>query len=85
MSARPEPLTPELLLQAYARGYFPMADSADDPGFFWVYPTRRGILPLDHFHVPHKLARKVRAGLANSPTCTKPLPKPGIGIVADSC
>jgi leucyl/phenylalanyl-tRNA--protein transferase len=62
MSARPEPLTPELLLQAYARGYFPMADSAGDPEYFWVYPTRRGILPLDRFHVPHKLARKVRSG-----------------------
>lgn len=63
MSARPEKLTPELLLQAYARGYFPMADSADDPGYFWVYPTKRGILPLDRFHVPHKLARKVRSGV----------------------
>jgi leucyl/phenylalanyl-tRNA--protein transferase len=62
MSARPEELTPELLLQAYARGYFPMADSADDPDYFWVYPTKRGILPLDSFHVPHKLARKVRSG-----------------------
>jgi leucyl/phenylalanyl-tRNA---protein transferase len=62
MSAHPEPLTPELLLQAYARGYFPMADAADDPGYFWVYPTKRGILPLDDFHVPHKLARRVRRG-----------------------
>lgn len=61
MSTHPEPLTPELLLQAYARGYFPMADSADDPGYFWVYPTRRGIIPLDGFHLPHRLARTVRA------------------------
>lgn len=61
MSTRPEPLTPELLLQAYARGYFPMADSADDPGFFWVYPKHRGIIPLDDFHLPRKLARKVRS------------------------
>lgn len=60
---RPEPLTPELLLQAYARGYFPMADSADDPSYFWVYPQRRGIIPLDGFHLPKKLARKIRAGL----------------------
>ncbi|HEX6956501.1 MAG TPA: leucyl/phenylalanyl-tRNA--protein transferase [Ferrovibrio sp.] len=60
---RPEPLTPELLLQAYARGYFPMADSADDPSYFWVYPQRRGIIPLDDFHLPRKLARKIRSGL----------------------
>lgn len=61
VSTRPEPLTPELLLQAYARGYFPMADSADDPGYFWVYPQRRGILPLERFHVPRKLGRTVRS------------------------
>ena len=63
MSARHEPLTAELLLQAYARGYFPMADSADDPGYFWVYPKHRGIIPLDDFHLPRKLARTVRSGL----------------------
>ena len=62
MSVRPEPLTPELLLQAYARGYFPMADSADDPGYYWVYPHRRGILPLESFHLPRRLARAVRSG-----------------------
>ena len=62
MSVRPEPLTPELLLQAYARGYFPMADRADDPGYYWVYPHYRGILPLDAFHLPRRLARVVRAG-----------------------
>lgn len=62
VSPRPEPLTPELLLHAYARGYFPMADSADDPGYFWVYPQRRGIIPLDAFHLPRKLARVVRSG-----------------------
>jgi len=62
MSIRPEPLTPELLLQAYARGYFPMADQADDPDYYWVYPQQRGILPLDRFHLPRKLARVVRGG-----------------------
>ena len=61
VSARPEPLTPELLLQAYARGYFPMSDSADDPGYFWVYPQRRGVIPLTGFHMPRKLARVVRS------------------------
>ncbi len=62
VSPRPEPLTPELLLQAYARGYFPMSDRADDPGYFWVYPQRRGIIPLTGFHLPRKLARTVRSG-----------------------
>jgi leucyl/phenylalanyl-tRNA--protein transferase len=53
-------LTPEILLHAYAAGIFPMAEAADDRELFWVDPTRRGILPLDTFHVPRRLARLVR-------------------------
>jgi leucyl/phenylalanyl-tRNA--protein transferase len=53
-------LTPEILIQAYAAGIFPMAETADDPELFWVDPTRRGILPLDAVHVPRRLARLVR-------------------------
>lgn len=53
-------ITPEVLLKAYACGIFPMAESADDPGLFWIEPERRGILPLDDFHVPKRLARLVR-------------------------
>jgi leucyl/phenylalanyl-tRNA---protein transferase len=55
-------LTPEILLRAYQAGIFPMAESADDPELFWVDPERRGILPLDGFHVPRRLARVVRQG-----------------------
>lgn len=53
-------LTPEILLCAYAKGIFPMAESADDPELYWVDPYRRGILPLDPFHVPRRLRRVVR-------------------------
>jgi leucyl/phenylalanyl-tRNA---protein transferase len=53
-------LTPEILLGAYAAGIFPMAESADDPELFWVDPQRRGILPLDAFHVPRRLRRVLR-------------------------
>jgi leucyl/phenylalanyl-tRNA--protein transferase len=53
-------LTPEILLAAYAAGIFPMAESADDPELFWVEPRRRGILPLDAFHVARRLRRVVR-------------------------
>ena len=56
-------LTPEILLAAYAAGVFPMAESADDPELFWVDPRRRGILPLDAFHVPRRLRRVVRQGV----------------------
>lgn len=54
-------VTPSLLLRAYACGIFPMADSADDPTLYWVEPEMRGIIPLDAFHVPRRLARTVRA------------------------
>ena len=53
-------VTPALLLRAYACGVFPMADSADDPDLYWVEPRLRGILPLDDFHLPRRLARTVR-------------------------
>jgi leucyl/phenylalanyl-tRNA--protein transferase len=51
-----------MLLAAYAQGLFPMAERRDDPTLYWVSPELRGIIPLDSFHVPHRLARKVRSG-----------------------
>jgi leucyl/phenylalanyl-tRNA---protein transferase len=57
MTAR---LTPELLVRAYAAGVFPMAESAQSGDIFWVDPKRRGIFPLDIFHVSHSLAKTVR-------------------------
>jgi leucyl/phenylalanyl-tRNA---protein transferase len=53
-------ITPEVLLKAYACGIFPMAESADDPTLYWIEPERRGIMPLDGFRVPARLARTVR-------------------------
>ncbi len=53
-------ITPEVLLKAYAVGMFPMAESAEDPTLFWVEPEWRGVLPLDDFHLPRRLARTVR-------------------------
>jgi leucyl/phenylalanyl-tRNA--protein transferase len=54
-------ITPDVLLKAYACGIFPMAESASDPGLYWVEPDRRGVIPLDRFHVPARLARTVRS------------------------
>ena len=39
-----------------------MAERRDDPTLYWVSPEQRGILPLDSFHVPRRLARTVRSG-----------------------
>jgi leucyl/phenylalanyl-tRNA--protein transferase len=54
-------LTPALLLRAYAEGIFPMAEQRGDPELFWVSPEMRGIVPLDGFHVPKRLARTVKS------------------------
>lgn len=54
------PLRPEMLLQAYAAGIFPMAESREDPDVFWVDPRARGVLPLNGFHVSRSLARTIR-------------------------
>jgi len=52
-------ITPETLLLAYARGIFPMADSAASDEIFWVDPRRRGIIPLDGFHISRSLRRRI--------------------------
>ena len=53
-------ITPEVLLKAYACGIFPMAESAEDPALYWIEPDMRGIIPLEGFHLPGRLARTVR-------------------------
>ncbi len=55
-----ETLTPDLLLQAYEAGFFPMAEDAEGTAVFWVNPPMRGVIPLDQFHIPRRLARTVR-------------------------
>jgi leucyl/phenylalanyl-tRNA---protein transferase len=49
-----------MLLRAYASGIFPMAERADSEDVFWVEPRKRGVLPLDGFHLPKSLARTLR-------------------------
>src|SRR5579862_7893909 len=53
-------LTANLLLKAYALGVFPMAQRRDGQEIYFVSPDERGIMPLDGFHVPHRLARTIR-------------------------
>ncbi len=55
--------TPENLLRAYGRGLFPMAEGRRDPRMYWVDPETRGIIPLDGFHVPRRVARRVKQGV----------------------
>jgi leucyl/phenylalanyl-tRNA--protein transferase len=50
----------ELLVSAYSSGWFPIA--LDGGEIRWYSPDPRGIIPLEQFHVPSRLARVVRAG-----------------------
>lgn len=54
-------IAPDVLLQGYRLGVFPMA--MDDGAIEWFSPDPRGVIPLDDFHVPHALVRVLRRGL----------------------
>lgn len=64
MSRKTDPfaidLTPELIVRAYQAGIFPMAEDAESPDLFWVSPQRRGIIPLDDFHISKSLGKVLR-------------------------
>jgi leucyl/phenylalanyl-tRNA--protein transferase len=51
---------PDDLVACYRRGVFPMAETRDSEKLFLVDPTERGVLPLDRFHVPSRLARTIK-------------------------
>src|SRR3954451_13160700 len=55
-------LDPRLLLQGYATGIFPMADSREAEDLFWVEPRNRAIIPLEGFHLSRSLRRTLRSG-----------------------
>jgi leucyl/phenylalanyl-tRNA---protein transferase len=62
MARQPMELTTDLLLRAYSIGLFPMAASRQGSKLHWLDPERRGIMPLDRFHLPRRLARTVLSG-----------------------
>jgi leucyl/phenylalanyl-tRNA--protein transferase len=84
MSRRSADVTPELVLRAYRAGLFPMAEDRESEVLHWLDPPRRGILPLQGFHVPRRLMKSVRGGLyqvsvdtdfaATLQGCAAPLP-----------
>jgi leucyl/phenylalanyl-tRNA--protein transferase len=49
-----------LLVRAYSAGLFPMADTRESEDVFWVEPRRRGVLPLDRFHLSRSLAKVLK-------------------------
>ena len=50
-------LSQDILLSAYRRGLFPMAETSTASDLFWVDPKYRGILPLSHFHISRSLRK----------------------------
>ena len=61
MSRRTIEITPELMLRAYRHGLFPMAETRNGDRLYWLDPERRGVLPLESFHLPRRLLRTVMA------------------------
>ena len=60
MSRRQMEITPELMLRAYRIGLFPMAESRAARTLYWLDPEIRGVIPLEGFHLPRRLARRLR-------------------------
>lgn len=54
-------LDPDLLLRAYALGVFPMAEHRGASDVFWVEPKKRGVIPLDRFHLSASLAKTLKS------------------------
>jgi leucyl/phenylalanyl-tRNA--protein transferase len=62
MSRRTIEITPDLMLRAYRHGLFPMAETRRGERLYWLDPERRGVLPLDRFHLPRRLLRTILSG-----------------------
>lgn len=52
--------TAEMLLAGYAQGIFPMAHPEEDDEIYWYAPDPRGVMPIEEFHCPSRLAQTVR-------------------------
>lgn len=55
-------ITPKILLRAYGMGIFPMAESRENAEIHWIDPRRRGVFPLEGFHLSRSLAKTIRQG-----------------------
>jgi leucyl/phenylalanyl-tRNA---protein transferase len=62
MSRRSVEVTTDLVLRAYRHGLFPMAEGRAGEKLFWLDPIKRGVLPLDEFHLSRRLLRTVLSG-----------------------
>jgi leucyl/phenylalanyl-tRNA---protein transferase len=57
-----EIITPDMLLNAYRMGIFPMAEGRDTPDIHWMRPRARGVFDLHRFHISRSLRRRILRG-----------------------
>ncbi len=53
-------LTPDIILEAYRAGLFPMAAARHGAELRWYDPDPRGVLPIGGMHVPRRLQQTIR-------------------------
>lgn len=51
---------PDIIMEAYRQGFFPMADSAESPFYHFYRPEMRGQLSIPHLHIPKRLLKTVK-------------------------
>lgn len=50
----------KLILEAYRKGLFPMAESKYNAEIFWVDPEHRGVLMLDKVRIPRRFKKTLK-------------------------
>ena len=53
-------LSPDLVINGYKNGIFPMAESSKDPYIFWVSPEIRGIIKISDFKISKSLRKFIK-------------------------
>ena len=72
-------ITPDLLLQAYRIGVFPMGERRDDPKLYWLDPRLRAVLPLDGLPGSAITRRPAACRALARPAARQPGPPPPPG------
>tara|TARA_B100001964_G_C13695651_1_gene363736 strand:- start:290 stop:484 length:195 start_codon:yes stop_codon:yes gene_type:complete len=53
-------LNPQILIQMYQKGYFPMAENSLDKKINFYKPLKRFVIPINDFHLPRKLFKEFK-------------------------
>lgn len=61
-SANQKIIPPEILLNGYRQGIFPMSEGRDDDTVGWYSASKRGVIPMNSFKVSSNVQRFIRQG-----------------------